>query len=424
MSLLTRLTRQNSSTPTLFTRHFSSSKLHDRYTFKPPSSLTPESQSPNATPAKPNKKKPKPKYRPPSSLDQAGRKPVHSDLPFDFRFSYTESSAKVRPIGLREPKYSPFGPGRVDRKWTGVCSPAVDPKVESLEGGEDPKLEEQRKNKRAMIQGKPLTSAERKALVLQCERSKTKRQINIGRDGLTHNMLNDIHNHWKFAEAVRIKCMGVPTIDMKNICTQLEDKTFGQVISRHGGTLVLYRGRNYNPRKRPVIPLMLWKPHEPVYPRLIKTTIDGLSIQETKEMRKRGLAVPALTKLAKNGFYAFLVPMVRDAFLSSELVRIDCQGLERSDYKKIGCKLRDMVPCILVTFENEQIVAWRGKDYKPLKDGYFLKDRELFGDDDDLHLSEEEQGDETNAAKLGYYQISPKYSLPMTQFLALKIWKI
>lgn len=44
---------------------------------------------------------------------------------------------------------------------------------------------------------------------------------------------------------------------------------------------------------------MLWKPHEPVYPRLIKTTIDGLSIEETKEMRKRGLAVPALTKLGK-----------------------------------------------------------------------------------------------------------------------------
>lgn len=32
--------------------------------------------------------------------------------------------------------------------------------------------------------------------------------------------------------------------------------------------------------------------------------------------------------------------MVRDAFISCELVRIDCQGLERSDYKKIGCKLR------------------------------------------------------------------------------------
>lgn len=32
--------------------------------------------------------------------------------------------------------------------------------------------------------------------------------------------------------------------------------------------------------------------------------------------------------------------MVRDAFLTDELVRIDCKGLEKSDYKKIGVKLR------------------------------------------------------------------------------------
>lgn len=65
---------------------------------------------------------------------------------------------------------------------------------------------------------------------------------------------------------------------------------------------MLYRGRNYNPKKRPVIPLMLWRPHEPVYPKLIKTTIEGLSIGETKEMRKRGLAVPVLTKLGMSIF--------------------------------------------------------------------------------------------------------------------------
>jgi hypothetical protein len=60
--------------------------------------------------------------------------------------------------------------------------------------------------------------------------------------------------------------------------------------------------------------------------------------------------------------------MVRDAFLVSELVRIDCLGLERKDYKKIGAKLRDLVPCILVTFDKEQVVIWRGKDYKPPKE--------------------------------------------------------
>lgn len=53
----------------------------------------------------------------------------------------------------------------------------------------------------------------------------------IGRDGLTHNMLDVIHNHWKHAEAVRIKCMGVPTVDMKNICAQLEVFSFFHLTS-------------------------------------------------------------------------------------------------------------------------------------------------------------------------------------------------
>ncbi|XP_052193636.1 CRS2-associated factor 1, mitochondrial [Diospyros lotus] len=366
----------------------STSNLREKYSFKPPPSLH---QNPSLKPP-PASKEQKPRYRPPSSLDRSGAKPLHSDLPFDFRFSYTETSPAVRPIGLREPKYSPFGPDRLNRPWTGVCAPAVDPRVGSVEGGkEDPKLEEKRQNMRETILGEPLTNAERKALAERCQRHRTKRQINLGRDGLTHNMLNDIHNHWKHTEAVRIKCMGVPTIDMKNVCFQLEDKTFGKIIHRHCGLLILYRGRNYNPKKRPAIPLMLWKPHEPIYPRLIKTTIDGLSIEETKEMRKKGLAVPALTKLAKNGYYGSLLPMVRDAFLTNELVRIDCKGLEKSDYKKIGCKLRDLVPCILVTFDKEQIVVWRGKDYQPAEDDYCFADRDPFNNPGNGLVSDPEE---------------------------------
>ncbi|KAK6119413.1 hypothetical protein DH2020_046843 [Rehmannia glutinosa] len=393
----------------LSTAATSSSRLRTEYSFVPPPSLHPQPPNKNtifqSEPQSQTRKPSKPPYRPPSSLERSDP-PIRSDLPFDFRFSYTESSARVRPIGLREPKYSPFGPGRVDRVWTGVCAPAVDPKVGSAEVEND--LEEKRRLMRERVQGESLTNAERKALVERCQRHKTKRQINLGRDGLTHNMLNDIHNNWKHAEAVRIKCMGVPTVDMKNICNQLEDKTFGQIIHRHGGLLVLYRGRYYKPKERPVIPLMLWKPQEPVYPRLVKTTIDGLSIEETKEMRKRGLSVPALTKLAKNGYYGSLVPMVRDAFICDELVRIDCKGLPKSDYKKLGCKLRaitlcrlgrwalrhdlasaialitmalsDLVPCILATFDKEQIVIWRGKNYKPAEGGYFLKERESFDD--------------------------------------------
>ncbi|KAF8405949.1 hypothetical protein HHK36_008027 [Tetracentron sinense] len=351
-----------------------SSKLK-AYSFEPPLSLNKPLQNPKPNPN--IQKRQKPLYRPPSSLDRTGLKPLHSNLPFDFRYSYTDSNPAVRPIGLREPKYSPFGPNRLDRVWTGVCAPAVDPTVKSVDGNVDLKLEEKRRRLREAVLGEPLTAAERRILVEKCQKNR-KKQINLGRDGLTHNMLNDIHNHWKHAEAVRIKCLGVPTVDMKNVCIQLEDKTGGKILHRQGGLLVLYRGRHYNPKKRPVIPLMLWKPHEPIYPRLIKTVIDGLSIEETKEMRKRGLAVPALTKLAKNGFYGSLVPMVRDAFLIDELVRIDCKGIEKSDYKKIGCKLRDLVPCILVTFEKEQIVVWRGKNYKPTEAGQFLNNHESF----------------------------------------------
>ncbi|KMZ68288.1 hypothetical protein ZOSMA_241G00100 [Zostera marina] len=53
--------------------------------------------------------------------------------------------------------------------------------------------------------------------------------------------------------------------------------------------------------------------------------------------------------------------MVRYAFLTDGIVCIDCKGLEKSDYRKIGYKLRNLVPCDLVTFEKEQVVVWKGK---------------------------------------------------------------
>uniref|UniRef100_A0A0D9X4X2 CRM domain-containing protein n=1 Tax=Leersia perrieri TaxID=77586 RepID=A0A0D9X4X2_9ORYZ len=332
----------------LLLRRFSSprrrnlSTLLDRYGFIPPTSLTPTREQRGGEDAGGEKRRrKKPPYRPPSSLDRGGRPAARSDhLPFDFRFSYTESSPGDAPIGLREPKYSPFGPGRLDRPWTGLCAPAVDTTLRDV-AADDPApaaergLEEARRRQRERVLGGPLTPAEKAFFVAKCQKSRTKRQINLGRDGLTHNMLNDIHNHWKNGEAVRVKCLGVPTVDMQNVCHQLEDKTGGIIIHRHGGQLILYRGRHYNTKKRPVIPLMLWKPAEPVYPRLIKTTIEGLTVEETKEMRKKGLHVPVLTKL----------------------------GLPKSDYRKIGVKLRDIVPCIIVSFDKEQIIVWRGKEY-------------------------------------------------------------
>ncbi|KAL0397825.1 UNVERIFIED_CONTAM: CRS2-associated factor 1, mitochondrial [Sesamum calycinum] len=156
------------------------SKLRSEYSFVAPPSLHPQPPSKDSIfqpQPESRTRKTKPPYRPPSSLDRSGP-PIRSDLPFDFRFSYTESSPKVRPIGLREPKYSPFGPGRLDRVWTGVCAPAVDPKAAFA--GVDGELEEKRRLMRERIQGEPLTNAERKALVERCQRHKTKRQINLG----------------------------------------------------------------------------------------------------------------------------------------------------------------------------------------------------------------------------------------------------
>lgn len=52
-----------------------------------------------------------------------------------------------------------------------------------------------------------------------------------------------------------------------------------------------------------------------------------------------------------------------EAFEECELVRINCQGLNKSDVRKIGAKLQHLVPCVLISFEFEHILMWRGKDW-------------------------------------------------------------
>ncbi|KAL6205508.1 PREDICTED: CRS2-associated factor 2, mitochondrial [Fragaria vesca subsp. vesca] len=276
--------------------------------------------------------------------------PLKSDLPFDFSYSYSEIPS-AEPISFREsPKFSPFGPGRLDRKWTGTAAPAQqEPDLNQLA--------EQRKR----VLGDPLTEEEVAELVERYRHSDCSRQINLGKGGVTHNMLDDIHNHWKRAEAVRIKCLGVPTLDMDNVCFHLEDKSGGAIIYRHINVLILYRGRNYDPKNRPVIPVMLWKPYPPIYPKLVKNVADGLTFEETKELRNRGLNSLPIMKLTRNGVYVNVVESVKEAFMTEEVVRLDCTHVGTSDCKRIGAKLRDLVPCIPILFKDEQIILWRGK---------------------------------------------------------------
>jgi RNA-binding protein YhbY len=188
-------------------------------------------------------------------------------------------------------------------------------------------------------------------------------------------MLENIHSHWKRKRVCKIKCKGVCTVDMDNVCQQLEEKVGGKVIHHQGGVIFLFRGRNYNYRTRPIYPLMLWKPAAPVYPRLVKKIPDGLTPDEAEDMRKRGRQLPPICKLGKNGVYLNLVKQVREAFEACDLVRVDCSGLNKSDCRKIGAKLKDLVPCTLLSFEFEHILMWRGNDWKsslpPLEENDF-----------------------------------------------------
>lgn len=287
----------------------------------------------------------------------------------------------MKPLKLREAAFAPFGPTTMGRPWTGRAP--LPPSKKKLKEFDSFQLPPPNKkgvkpvqkpgpylpgtgpryvSTREEILGEPLTAEEVRELVESGKRSS--RQLNMGRDGLTHNMLDNIHAHWKRRRVCKIKCKGVCTVDMDNVCEQLEERTGGKIIYRRGGVLYLFRGRNYNYRSRPRFPLMLWKPVTPVYPRLIQQVPDGLTLEEATEMRKKGRKLIPICTLGKNGVYCDLAKNVREAFEVCELVRINCQGMNGSDFRKIGAKLRDLVPCVLISFEREHILMWRGREWK------------------------------------------------------------
>nr|XP_048322485.1 CRS2-associated factor 2, chloroplastic-like [Ziziphus jujuba var. spinosa] len=305
--------------------------------------------------------------------------------PFEFQFSYSETP-KVKPLAIREPAFLPFAPPTMPRPWTGKAPlksakekkrnrkiPLFDsfnPPPEGTEGvkhvqmpgpfpyGQYPKEGKTREE----ILGEPLKKWEIRMMVKPL--FSDNRQVNLGRDGLTHNMLELIHSHWKRQQVCKIRCKGVPTVDMDNVCYHIEEKTGGKIIHRVGGVVYLFRGRNYNYRTRPQYPVMLWKPAAPVYPKLIQEAPEGLTKAEADEFRMKGKKLLPICKLAKNGVYVNLVRDVRHAFEGSPLVKIDCKGMHASDYKKLGAKLKELVPCVLLSFDDEQILMWRGSNWK------------------------------------------------------------
>lgn len=87
----------------------------------------------------------------------------------------------------------------------------------------------------------------------------------------------------------------------------LQEKSGGKIIHRVGGVLYLFRGRNYDHRKRPQLPVMLWKPATPVYPKLIQEAPEGLTKEEADELRMKGKTLLPICKLGKIAIYGFLL---------------------------------------------------------------------------------------------------------------------
>ncbi|XP_057810993.1 CRS2-associated factor 2, chloroplastic isoform X2 [Salvia miltiorrhiza] len=305
--------------------------------------------------------------------------------PFEFMYSYSETP-KAQPLAMREPAFLPFAPPTMPRPWTGKAPMKKSKRnIKLFEplggGGGDENPNENMWSKRyemlrgyemgkfnvrprKEVLGAPLRREEIREMVKPLLSSN--KQVNLGRDGLTHNMLELIHTHWRRQPVCKVRCLGVPTVDMDNLCRCVEEKSGGKIIHRVGGVLYLFRGRNYDHQKRPRLPIMLWKPATPVYPKLIQDAPEGLTKEEADELRTKGKRLLPIRKLAKNGVYVTLVRDARTAFEGSELVRIDCRGLQPSDYKKIGAKLKELVPCVLLSFDDEQILMWRGREWKSM----------------------------------------------------------
>ncbi|CAM6120490.1 unnamed protein product [Calypogeia fissa] len=216
----------------------------------------------------------------------------------------------------------------------------------------------------------PVTEEEKKKLILSC--ADNSRQINVGWDGWNPNYVALVHTYWKRSSICKIKCKGVVTLDLDSFCELVEVETGGKVIHRVGGTVYLFRGRNYNYWKH-------WKQLIVRFPRILKRFPRRLPVpvsltkEYIKELRARGRDLPALCKPGKHGVYLTLVDDVRKAFETQDLVRVNCQGFHSKNLKLLGSQLQALVPCELISYEFEHILMWRSKDENSPNDE--VKDR-------------------------------------------------
>ncbi|XP_062184158.1 CRM-domain containing factor CFM2, chloroplastic [Phragmites australis] len=72
-----------------------------------------------------------------------------------------------------------------------------------------------------------------------------RKRLKVGKAGVTEGIVNGIHERWRNAEVVKLRCEDVWAMNMRRTHEILERKTGGLVIWRSGSTIILYRGTNY-----------------------------------------------------------------------------------------------------------------------------------------------------------------------------------
>ncbi|KAF7002207.1 hypothetical protein CFC21_017718 [Triticum aestivum] len=126
----------------------------------------------------------------------------------------------------------------------------LDPSWSTGDGEADAARRRQRRGRDAAAAPTPPSAAEltlpRDELRrLQGVGIRLRKRLKVGKPGVTEGIVNGIHERWRNAELVKIRCDDISAMNMRRTHEVLERKTGGLVIWRSGSTIILYRGTNY-----------------------------------------------------------------------------------------------------------------------------------------------------------------------------------
>ncbi|KAI5014790.1 hypothetical protein ZWY2020_056180 [Hordeum vulgare] len=169
---------------------------------------------------------------------------------------YLETSPEVPiPAPAQDPRADAPSPGEIF-----VPTPAqlprhrvgstLDPSWATGDGEADAARRRQRRGRDAAAAPTPPSAAEltlpRDELRrLQGVGIRLRKRLKVGKPGVTEGIVNGIHERWRNAELVKIRCDDISAMNMRRTHEVLERKTGGLVIWRSGSTIILYRGTNY-----------------------------------------------------------------------------------------------------------------------------------------------------------------------------------